>query len=334
MSVEPEISFCLPVYNSAERIERCLRAVLEQDVASREILVVDNASTDDTVARARALLAGIPEARVVVNERNLGRIENWNRCLELAQGRYLRFAMVNDAWLPGSAEMLWREAQARPEAVMVYARARFVQGTEAVAEPAPAHPPAQVFTSAEIIAHWCEIGHNDTDSLNTVLMRRDVIQRAGLRFRTDIPYWSDFYLIIELAAHGPVVYVPAESYLFFKALPGRFANAGLKPQPYYLDVRECSKLLGKLMAGHGRENWRGFGLLYYQYANHRVNFGNDVPLPGYRDTLALFKGSGPYWAKALKERAGRCGYDFRLWWWQMLQRIAIKCGWGRRAARS
>ena len=88
----PEISFCLPVYNSAERIERCLRAVLAQDVPSREILVVDNASTDDTVAKARALLAGIPEARIVVNESNLGRIENWNRCLELAA--MLTFAVM------------------------------------------------------------------------------------------------------------------------------------------------------------------------------------------------------------------------------------------------
>ena len=301
MSEAPEISFCLPVFNSTERIERCLRAILAQSVPSWEILVVDNCSTDDTVAKAREILQGVPEARVVVNDKNLGRIENWNRCLELATGRYIRFAMVNDVWLPGSAEMLLNAAHAHPTAVMVCSRARIV--TEVPPQPTPVmiNPPTQVYETAGLVRHFCAVSANDTDSLNTILFQTEVIQREQLRFRADIPFWSDFYFVLEMAEHGPVVYVQAESYLFDKGVKGRFVNVGAKVLPYYFEVRTCSTLMARLLAKQDAPDWEGFGFLFAQYVNHDWHFG-DAPLPGYRDTLALFKDTGPFRRQALKHR--------------------------------
>jgi glycosyltransferase involved in cell wall biosynthesis len=297
----PEISFCLPVFNATGAIERCLKAILAQTVPSREILVVDNCSTDDTVAKARAILQDVPNARVVVNDKNLGRIENWNRCLELAKGRYLRFAMVNDVWLPGSAELLLNVAHAHPEAVMICSRARFV--TEVVSNPEPmsTNPSIQIFKPIELLKHFCAESKNDTDSLNTILFQTKVIRDNRLSFRTDIPFWSDFYFVIQMSAHGPVVYVNAQTYLFDLGVKGRFANVGAKVLPYYFEVRACSMLIAKLLAEHGEPEWEGYGFLFYQYVNHQHHFGN-APLPGYRDTRALFKGTGQFRRQALKHR--------------------------------
>lgn len=57
MTEPPEISFCLPVFNASERIERCLRAIIAQSVTSREILVVENCSTNDTAAKTQEMIS-------------------------------------------------------------------------------------------------------------------------------------------------------------------------------------------------------------------------------------------------------------------------------------
>ena len=103
-----DITFCIPCYNAASTIGRCVAAVLgeQRRNSDAEIVVVDNASTDGTAELARGLLKDTPQARVVVNDRNVGRIENWNRCLELSPGRWLRLATTNNVLPEGSTAAL------------------------------------------------------------------------------------------------------------------------------------------------------------------------------------------------------------------------------------
>lgn len=61
-----------------------------------EILVIDNASTDDSVHRVSVLQKQFPQLRLVINEKNYGRIGNWNRILELADSDFLLFEMIGD----------------------------------------------------------------------------------------------------------------------------------------------------------------------------------------------------------------------------------------------
>src|SRR4051812_28164075 len=114
-STRPEITYCVPVFNAAKNLPNCLRGVLAQSIPSSEILLIDNASTDGTFALARELLSHVENVRLVQNDRNLGRIENWNRGLELARGRYLRYAMGNDVWLPESSAGLLAELKSRAD---------------------------------------------------------------------------------------------------------------------------------------------------------------------------------------------------------------------------
>jgi glycosyltransferase involved in cell wall biosynthesis len=292
----PEISFCIPTYNSAARIERCLRAVLAQPGPSREIIVVDNASTDDTVARARQLLQNFPEARVVVNEKNIGRIENWNRCLELAAGRYIKFALANDVLLPGSTEILWQQAHANPGVVMVCGHARSVEEIPATPDPMVRNAPVKILETKDALRHLSEVG-NDTGSLNGILINGEIVRRDGLRLRPDIPFWSDFHFAVELAARGQVVYIDGDSYLFDNSVKSRFTHAGLDNRAYYFEGRQCALTLAALLPKYGFESWRGFDFIFRQYTGLTSNYGLK-PL-GYRDTLALFEGAGSYRRKAL-----------------------------------
>ncbi len=294
MSDATEITFCLPVYNSAERVERCLRAVLAQAVPFREILVVDNCSTDDTVARVRRLLEGVPGTRIVVNEKNLGRIENWNRCLELATGRYLRFALVNDVMLPGSAEMLLQAARDQPGATMICSRLCQVVAVPELLQPAPTNPPTEVLDPLAALRRFSRQG-NDTGGLGGMLVRTDVIRRDSLRFRTDIPFWSDFYLSIELADRGKTVYPGADSYLFDLGVKERFSYAGLKN--YFSDGAICARAIADRLKKFGGDRGAAFEFLWRQYTSRTWNYQQKPLSP--LATLKLFAGAGEYRARAL-----------------------------------
>lgn len=97
------VTVCIPSYNHESTIERALTSATSQPEAS-EILVVDDCSTDATVAMAQAV--GDPRIKVVRNERNLGLVGNHNRCLELASGDLIQFLHGDDALLPGAISQL------------------------------------------------------------------------------------------------------------------------------------------------------------------------------------------------------------------------------------
>lgn len=103
---KPLISVCVPMYNNAATIERCLRSVLDQDGVEFEIVIVDDQSTDDGAAIATSLLR--PGDRLIRNDSRLGLNGNHNRCLELARGDYIQFLHGDDWLLPGALKTLAR----------------------------------------------------------------------------------------------------------------------------------------------------------------------------------------------------------------------------------
>lgn len=121
-----DVSLVVVTFNNADLIERCLRAVREGiDTSRSQLLVVDNASTDDTVRRVRTTA---PEATVIVLERNIGFAGANNIALHNAIGRYV--VLVNsDAFPdPGAVERLIRRADSDSNIGLVGGRLRSPSG--------------------------------------------------------------------------------------------------------------------------------------------------------------------------------------------------------------
>ncbi|WP_283810921.1 glycosyltransferase family 2 protein [Bradyrhizobium genosp. SA-3] len=94
----PFITIAIPTYNRAMLLKECLRSALAQTYPHFEVLVLDNASTDDT----SKVLRGIQDKklRVVTQEKNVGLIPNWNSCLAEARGDYVVFVSDDDQIAP------------------------------------------------------------------------------------------------------------------------------------------------------------------------------------------------------------------------------------------
>src|SRR4051812_21562594 len=96
--MNPVISICVPAYNAAGYLRQCLDSALAQTFKDWELVLVDNASTDQTVAIATEYARRDDRFRVHQNAQNIGAHANFNRCIDLAQGEWLKFLCADD-WL-------------------------------------------------------------------------------------------------------------------------------------------------------------------------------------------------------------------------------------------
>jgi glycosyltransferase involved in cell wall biosynthesis len=119
------VSVCVPTYNGAAYLRECLVSILGQTHTNFELLIVDDGSSDQTVEIAREYAAFDTRIRVVVNEKNLGLTKNWNRCVELAQGDWIKFVFQDDRIAP---ECLTKMLQTGSLFVAVYRNFIFEEG--------------------------------------------------------------------------------------------------------------------------------------------------------------------------------------------------------------
>lgn len=98
------VSIGIPSYNYGGYIGAAIDSVLKQTYRKLEVIVVDDCSDDDSFQIAKAKAVVDPRVRPVRNERNLGMVENWNRCLELATGEYVKILCADDLLEPQCVE--------------------------------------------------------------------------------------------------------------------------------------------------------------------------------------------------------------------------------------
>ena len=99
---QPEISVIIPTFNRVHTLPRAIDSVLSQTVQSKEIIVVDDGSTDDT----QAVLVDYPELRIFLKD-NRGVSAARNVGIEKASGEWLAFLDSDDEWLPEKLETQW-----------------------------------------------------------------------------------------------------------------------------------------------------------------------------------------------------------------------------------
>lgn len=98
------LSVIVPNYNDGDHIAVSLRAICEQSLPPNELIVVDDGSTDDSIAIVQEVAEQYPFIRLLCNDQNRGIVYSANRAMKLATGDYVYIASANDLVLPGFFE--------------------------------------------------------------------------------------------------------------------------------------------------------------------------------------------------------------------------------------
>ncbi|MDO3627492.1 glycosyltransferase family 2 protein [Mucilaginibacter sp. BT774] len=100
---EPLVSIIIPLYNAEKYLDKTIRSALAQSWSSKEIILVDDGSTDDSLNIAREHAAAHSEI-IVIHQSNGGASSARNAGLRAAKGEYIQFLDADDLLMPDKIE--------------------------------------------------------------------------------------------------------------------------------------------------------------------------------------------------------------------------------------
>lgn len=106
-----KVSVVLSAYNEAKTIERAMRSVLQQSFRDIELIVVDDASTDNTLEVVRTIAAVDGRVKIIQHDENLGLSATRRSGWEMAIGDYVQFMDGSDSLNPLAIEQMYNKAQ-------------------------------------------------------------------------------------------------------------------------------------------------------------------------------------------------------------------------------
>jgi hypothetical protein len=206
----PRVVIAAPLFNGGDHLAEALDSLLAQTFPDLAVLLVDDRSTDGTVALAQAHAARDPRVHVEVNERRLGMLHNTRKALWRARAlfpsaEFWALGSDHDVWDPRFLEVLVGLLDNHPEAVLAYP------------DPDRIDAAGSVYVGAKRPKGFSTLGIEDPG------------RRLDLSFR-DMAAGSMIYGLFRLAAleHVPFyrpVLLPDRLFLSELALRGPFVHA-------------------------------------------------------------------------------------------------------------
>ena len=125
-SSSPLVSIGLPVCNEARHVDAALSALRAQDYPSLEIIVCDNASSDDTLAICRRHAAVDPRIRIEAAPEAMSVTDNFRRSVDFARGDFFMWASGHDLWSSGLVSECVNLLESHPSACLAYGSADWI----------------------------------------------------------------------------------------------------------------------------------------------------------------------------------------------------------------
>ncbi len=261
-NTSPLFTISIPTYNRAEGYLRdTLASAVAQNYQNLEIMISDNASSDNTEAVVRSF--DDPRIRYVKHEKNIGHAGNFDFCITGARGHYVLVLHDDDVI---DADFIQTCADAvgdRLDYGMIRTGVRVIDDVGAILEE---HPNCSVSSSSvdDFALEWFS-GELALYMCNTVFNREKVIEVGGFRSKKDL--WHDVVVEMKIAAISPRLEIEAVKSNFRRHGESRGSSLvkawdWVEDSIYLLDVI-------KALSGKRREEVVKQGQLYFCKRNYR-----------------------------------------------------------------
>jgi len=192
----PSLTTVLVNYNHARFLPHSLRSLLAQTHRGGELIVIDDASTDNSIDVISEFLPRFPNARLLRNPVNQGTVANMNDGLQLGHGSYVHFAAADDIFYPPLYETGLRLLGANPGAAMFCSRSDGIDEAGRDLKrisPPPGYPLSIPGFISPLEAQDLLMREDGWFMGNTTLFRRAaVIDEGG--FPVDLQAFADGYM--------------------------------------------------------------------------------------------------------------------------------------------
>jgi glycosyltransferase involved in cell wall biosynthesis len=208
MSMAPRLSVGLPVYNSSTYVAESIEALLGQTFEDFELIISDNASTDDTGEICRRYEKLDSRVRYFRQSRNVGLAPNHNFCVIKAKGELFKWGAGDDLYARDLIEKCVAALDENPQVVLAHSWTAMIDGNGDMFQ-ANEYPLAT--SAARAPDRFRSILNDSGGDDDGGVMRREVLLRTAMK---DSYHHADRTIIAELVLHGPFYQVP--DWLYFR----------------------------------------------------------------------------------------------------------------------
>lgn len=210
----PLVSIGVPTCDRDSFLERALESLTGQDYPNLEIIISDNASTDQTPAVCARFQERHPFVRYDRSRARIGAFENFRRVLMLARGRYFMWASDDDLWAATFVSTLVNRLEADPALALAAAEAQYmlIDGTRL-----PVFPEGQAFYRSQR-SRWGRlltvVWHNYGNLFYGLYRRQTLLTANGGTVLDGIRSLNEIPVFVQVAWRGAIAV--CREVLFFK----------------------------------------------------------------------------------------------------------------------
>ncbi len=196
---DPLVSVVIPTFNRAELTVRALQSVLSQTYQSLDVIVVDDASTDNTHDRIKALQKTDPRIVYLCHPTNRGAQAARNTGIHAAKGAYIAFLDSDDEWLPEKLQLqMALFSQAGPALGVVYCGIQEISADGKMLDRFAPRFRGSIHPQA--LSHWVA-------GTDTLVIRREFLEKIG-GFDERVFSYQEWDLCIQLAKVCEFDFIP------------------------------------------------------------------------------------------------------------------------------
>lgn len=238
MTPSPTVTVMIPSYNYAQYLVECVTSALDQPGVNVDVALVENGSTDGSLALAEELASAHPNIRLVSYPDNQGIICSLNRCYAEVKGDYALLLCADDRLVPGALSRCVAFLESHPNVGMVYGPALDFPSIEAVdpRQLTGAQQTPLLYDGVGWIDSRCRAGTNPIRTPE-VLMRASTIAAVGGRLDPRCPHTSDLNMWLRLASKGDVAFLPGPPVAMYRRHAENHSNAFISSARSDLDAR-------------------------------------------------------------------------------------------------
>jgi succinoglycan biosynthesis protein ExoO len=213
-----DFSVIIPTYNVSGIISRAIRSAATQTLPPREILVIDDCSTDNTVEVVKALARDIPSIRLLSTPANGGPSAARNVGLRAAKADWIALLDADDAWRPGRLERLSEVASATSADFVADNLVMWDAVADAEFKPRYYDLPEgqKQITLVDMFEADDNFNFSKTSfALIKPIYRREFIINKGIQYNQGVRVGEDFNFYVESLFNGAKVILINEAYYIY-----------------------------------------------------------------------------------------------------------------------
>jgi glycosyltransferase involved in cell wall biosynthesis len=241
------ISVIIPCYRYGHYLQEAVSSVLDdQRGVDVLVLVIDDASPDESAEVAREIASRRAEVEVIVHDTNRGNIATFNEgLLEWADGHYCLRMSADDRATPGALARASALLDAYPEVGFVYGRALWVLDG-ALLPPARTKGRGWTVTPGQrLLEHRFRQAENPITSPE-IVVRTSLHQRVG-GYDPGLPKAADMEIYMRLAAHSDVGFLRGVDQAYYRLHPHNMRKAVTS----LLDLRQRRSVFELVLSRYG-----------------------------------------------------------------------------------